>query len=286
MKVTGFLPSAPLSRHNGWGRAESQGRPKCSRCRLSMVTAVRWERVVASKTKRDVRVSLATGDTSGEVIEFFQKYSAEEKTLVERRASEIEQWIQDEEVLIAQKNGNCIGVARVLNLDRISDSSDPIVDDFNLGSITPWHEGRCEERSGLMHMTTNNVGAKVAVDRSASMYISSFCMHREFRRTGATLLLIDAILNSVRKSLRASHAKLQNGGEYAARASGLLFGTAVNDRDMWKLACKCMQKEVKHVYGKEFSASYLTFQTSYPNGSPARGNFVYFLPPDGGLNEH
>lgn len=279
MKVVGFLPSAPLSTHNDWRLTGSQGHFDRSRCRLSMVSKVRWKRGVALKKKRDIVIRHADGNTAADVIEFFQKYSAEEKTLVKRRPSEIEQWIQDKQVLIAQNNGNCIGVARLLKLDMMCDSLDPIVEDFNSGSVAAWHAGLCGERSGLMRLTINNAGQKVVVDRSASVYISSLCMHRPFRKTSATLMLIHAMLGSVRKSLRVSHQKLQYNHDHVDKGFGLLFGTAVHDQDIWKLACKCLQKEVTGVFGTDFNASYLTFRTSYPDGSPARGNFVYFLPP-------
>lgn len=247
-----------------------------------MVTDVRRHpetNAVPLGKKRQIIVRQADETVSADVTKFFQKYSIEEKTLANRNSSEIEKWIRNEEVLIVQSNDVCIGIARVVKLDTMYGSVDPIVYDFRLGSVRPMHSGLYTKDSGLTLWNDNNIRKSIPVDRSASVYVSSLCIHRPFRKTIITSMLIDQIMTSIRQALCVNYKKFQTElDQFSGNATGILFGTAVQDQTVWKLACKSMQREVNLVFGHGFTAKYLTFRTSYPDGSAARGNFVYFQP--------
>lgn len=278
MKIVGFLQPGVLPKNYGVYHSKPHRTPPDFRGQTSMVASTyRVQRTAVLNANRGIVVRQANKETAKDVIRFFLENCTGEKTLVNRSSSEIMQWIEDEQVIFAQKNDNCIGVARVLKLSMISSLKlDPIVKDFKLGFVERLHEGHCKNVSELIHSTRCESSSSIAVHMSATVYVSSFCVHPQFRRTLATPMLIHEILGKTREQLRVKRQKLQDIGGISIDNVGVLFGTTAADQVIWKLACKCMQREVNSVFGNNAEAKYLTFLTSYPNGAPARGNFVYF----------
>lgn len=241
-----------------------------------MKTKMKFETNPTKCRKKNVSVRRADENNIADVVNFFITSTEVEQTVAMREPNEIETWIRDGQVYIAQYDKQCVAFVRIVSLDTTYGLSDPVVKDFNHGVVTKIHEGSCKDSLKLSDFSISNVVKEIPVDSSASIYISGLYTAPMFRNSTATALLYGVVQQMMRSRLCDYQNKTCNCRGLIPATAGILFGTALNDKLVWRMACKLLLNEVQNVFGKHANANYITFPTSRPDGSKARGNFVYF----------
>lgn len=247
---------------------------------VGMISNAQKEKQVSLRQQRNISVCRATGSTLSEAMNFFRRSCIEEETVSNRSLSEIEQWIDDGGVYIAQCDKRCIGFARITPLSRALGSVDALIKDFNFGYIKPIHEGSCKHTMAPEYSKTPNVYKSIEVDLSATLYVSAFTIESSFRKSRALPLLAGVIQRSIFSYLQNHCKSIETQGASHCTCIGMLFGTSLTDCGIWRLMSKKFHSEVSKMFGNDIDTHYISFLTSRPDGLQARGNFVYFFPPN------